>query len=130
MRKKLRPLGDLEQIVMNVVWAEGCATVRCVCDQILRKRDIAYTTVMTTMDRLAKKNLLTRKKNGKAYEYIPTCSEVELKQGVTESIVNSLVQNYGDLAIAQFINVLDDIDPTTLQRVKEQYNSEKKSKRT
>lgn len=118
MKSVLKPLGELEQIVMDVIWSHGCATVRCVYAEVVAKRDIAYTTVMTTMDRLAKKNLLKRIKVGKAYEYTPACSCEELNARTSQSIIEQLVKNYGDLAIAQFINVLDTIDPKKLEELK------------
>lgn len=118
MKSSIKPLGELEQLVMNIVWSEGCATVRCVFKQIKAKRDIAYTTIMTTMDRLAKKNILKRSKIGKAYEYTPAFSCEELNTKTSQKIVDQLVQNYGDLAIAQFIDVIDNTSPKKLQELK------------
>lgn len=120
MKALLKPLGELEQIVMDVVWSHGCATVRCVYVEVQIKRDIAYTTVMTTMDRLAKKKILKRIKVGKAYEYTPVCSCAELNTRTSRSIIDQLLKNYGDLAIAQFIGVLDTIDPKKLEELKRQ----------
>lgn len=120
MKSVLKPLGELEKLVMDVVWSHGCATVRCVYDEVGAKREIAYTTVMTTMDRLAKKKLLRRTKIGKAYEYTPACSCAELNAKTSQSIVNQLVKHYGDLAIVQFIDVIDNIDPKKLEELKRQ----------
>lgn len=123
MRKRLKPLGDLEQEVMNVVWAESCATVRCVCEKIQESRNIAYTTVMTTMDRLTKKRILKRTKVGKAYEYRPCYSCDELNERMSGEIIDSLIKNYGDLAIAQFVDIVDNIDPKKLAELKQQSKS-------
>ncbi len=120
MRKSLKPLGQLEQMVMDVVWHRGCATVRCVFNEVLEKRGgkIAYTTVMTTMDRLAKKGVLKRKKIGKAYEYSPVNSEDQLKLQTSKSIIEQLIKNYGDLAVAQFVDIVEDIDPSAIDQLK------------
>lgn len=123
MKRKLKPLGELEQKVMNVVWSEGCATVRCVCDTICQERDIAYTTVMTTMDRLTKKKLLKRVKVGKAYEYQATKSREELNASMSQEIIDSLLANYGEVAIAQFLNAVDDINPQDLKALQEKYSN-------
>lgn len=75
-------LGDLERVVMERLWdaataaggnASGC-TVREVHESIEQDRDIAYTTVMTVLDRLAKKQLVTRERDGRAWRYLPADS--------------------------------------------------------
>ncbi|HMM94206.1 MAG: BlaI/MecI/CopY family transcriptional regulator [Micrococcales bacterium] len=67
-------LGDLERVVMERLWeadqGEG-ATVREVFESLEKDREIAYTTVMTVLDRLAKKDLVTREREGRAWRYFP-----------------------------------------------------------
>jgi predicted transcriptional regulator len=74
-RKRSRQLGPLEQRLLEVLWARGGATVR----ELLENgcEDLAYTTVMTTLDRLFKKNVLTRAEEGRAFRYAPRCSREE-----------------------------------------------------
>ena len=72
-------LGDLERVVMDRLWAasgDGAGagagtTVREVHEAIEQDREIAYTTVMTVLDRLAKKDLVTRERDGRAWRYRP-----------------------------------------------------------
>ncbi|MBK8447365.1 MAG: BlaI/MecI/CopY family transcriptional regulator [Micropruina sp.] len=71
--------GDLEQAVMEVLWANPTAmSVRDVQAALGRDRELAYTTVMTVMDRLAKKGQLQRELNGRAWQYRPTYSWAHL----------------------------------------------------
>jgi predicted transcriptional regulator len=64
-------LGDLERAVMDVLWDRpGPATVREVCEA-LDGRDLAYTTVMTVLDRLAGKGMVERERAGRAWSYRP-----------------------------------------------------------
>jgi predicted transcriptional regulator len=69
-------LGDLERVVMEHLWQAAAAedfpgaTVREVHERF-RDREIAYTTVMTVLDRLAKKQLVTRVRDGRAWRYSP-----------------------------------------------------------
>jgi predicted transcriptional regulator len=71
-------LGPFEQEVMQKVWAQGSATVRELLeDGKLRQ---AYTTVMTTMDRLYKKGLLERVAEGRAFRYTPRHTPEELQR--------------------------------------------------
>lgn len=73
-----RGFGDLEAVVMDYVWdyAEP-VTVREVFDEISQRRQIAYTTVMSTMDNLYRKRWLQRQRDGKAYVYQASMSREE-----------------------------------------------------
>jgi predicted transcriptional regulator len=76
LRSASRQLGPLEQRMLDGLWAKGSATVRELVDG--RCRDLAYTTVMTTLDRLFKKGFLTRSEEGRAFRYAPRFSREEL----------------------------------------------------
>jgi predicted transcriptional regulator len=70
-------LGELERAVMDALWRRGGpATVREICSD-LTGRSPAYTTVMTVMDRLARKGMLTRELTGRAWRYQPARSRDE-----------------------------------------------------
>jgi predicted transcriptional regulator len=73
-----QPLGPLEVTVMEILWARGTCNVREVVDRL--GRPLAYTTVMTTLDRLFKKGLLERRKSERAFFYSPTLSRAEWEQ--------------------------------------------------
>ena len=74
----MRGFGDLEAVIMQLVWDRGGAvTVRELFDEMRQERTIAYTTVMSTMDNLHRKGWLNRVKDGKAYRYTATASREE-----------------------------------------------------
>jgi predicted transcriptional regulator len=74
----VRGFGDLEAVIMQLVWDRGGAvTVRELFDEMRQERAIAYTTVMSTMDNLHRKGWLNRVKDGKAYRYTATASREE-----------------------------------------------------
>src|SRR5271167_805624 len=75
-RSSSRQLGPLEQRMLDGLWGRGSATVRELVEGGCR--DLAYTTVMTTLDRLFKKGLLTRSEEGRAFRYTPRFSSEEL----------------------------------------------------
>ncbi len=107
---------------MNIVWQQGCTMVRCVFELLNKQRDIAYTTVMTTMDRLTKKGVLKRIKVGKAYEYQAVQSEADLCLCTTKAMIDMLIRRYGDLAIAQFVDTVDQIDAKKFAELKRVVN--------
>jgi predicted transcriptional regulator len=74
---RVRGFGELEAVIMDRVWNRDLktpTTVRDVFDELSAERDIAYTTVMSTMDNLHRKGWLARERDGKAYRYWATLS--------------------------------------------------------
>jgi predicted transcriptional regulator len=75
--------GELEATVMDQLWdAVAPLSVRDVLEALQRERTIAYTTVMTVMERLFRKQLLTRAEDGRAYLYSPAQSRADYAAGV------------------------------------------------
>jgi predicted transcriptional regulator len=81
-------LGALEREVMQLAWARSEVSVRDACDQL--GSTFAYTTVMTTMDRLFKKGLLLRRKAGRAFVYRAAASQQQLENAVLSSLVDAV----------------------------------------
>ncbi len=82
-------LGNLEQQVLNEAWRRGELSVREVYVSFEEK--IAYTTLMTTLDRLFKKKLLERRKDGRAFLYSPAVSRQEFEHGIREDVIDGLL---------------------------------------
>ncbi|MBN8659380.1 MAG: BlaI/MecI/CopY family transcriptional regulator [Candidatus Melainabacteria bacterium] len=90
-------LGDLECEIMELVWklANPTTTVRDVFDALKVKRDIAYTTVMTTMVRLSEKELLKIvDKAGLANVYVPRYNREQFVEEAIKQIMRSLSDEY------------------------------------
>jgi len=98
-------LGVLERQVMNIVWQAGEINVREACD--LLGSSAAYTTVMTTMDRLFKKRLLARRKVGRAFLYSAAATRDELEGAVASELVQSLLQQHGGEPLPLLSSLVD-----------------------
>src|SRR5712691_3657779 len=94
-------LGSLEAEIMEYFWRGGSATVRDVVEHLERTRPVAYTTVMTVMTRLAEKGLLARDLVGNTYHYRTALSREEFLGDVSGRIVDDLLADFGEVAIAQ-----------------------------
>lgn len=118
MQKKTK-FGKLETAIMDVVWLRSRATVRDVVDTLGRKHDVAYTTVMTVMNRLVQRGCLQRRlTQSGAYSYSATESRDDLAAAATRQSFESLIHLYGDAALAQFLDQLDQIPPQKLQQLR------------
>jgi len=86
-------LGPLEQRLLEALWERGHATVRDLVDPAGPCRDLAYTTVMTTLDRLFKKNLLSRTTEGRAFCYTPRFTREQLHREVAGEAFRQLLHS-------------------------------------
>ena len=109
----MKPLGELERAVMDVVWAAGSAvSVRDVLERLPGRRP-AYTTVMTVLDRLAAKDAVRRELIGKAWWYTPTLSR---EQFIARLMLDVLDQaGSRDAALVQFARSVSDDEARTLR---------------
>jgi predicted transcriptional regulator len=111
-------LGKLERQVMDEVWRREEVSVR----DIFRAFDerMAYTTLMTTLDRLHKKGLLSRRKDGRAFLYSARVSPAEFEQGVASDVISSLLgKGFGDAepVLACIVDAVSEKDRTLLDEL-------------
>jgi predicted transcriptional regulator len=98
-------LGDLEREVMTRLWESAePLTVRQVHERLSRDRDLAYTTVMTVLDRLAKKGVVRQEKADRAYRYAPSQSREEMTAAVMLDALSASPDR--DAALAYFVGQL------------------------
>ena len=88
-------LGKLERQVLDETWQRREVSVRDI--YLAFGERIAYTTLMTTLDRLFKKNILTRRKDGRAFLYAPAVSPDEFEQGIREDVIEGLLGHGSDV---------------------------------
>ncbi|GIF20756.1 putative transcriptional regulator [Actinoplanes tereljensis] len=98
-------LGDLEREVMTQLWDSAePLTVRQVHEGLSRDRDLAYTTVMTVLDRLAKKGVVVQQKADRAYRYTPAQTREEMTASVMLDALTASPDQ--DAALAYFVGRL------------------------
>ncbi|MEO5894794.1 MAG: BlaI/MecI/CopY family transcriptional regulator [Vicinamibacterales bacterium] len=99
--------GALEREVMEILWTEGSLAVRDV--QTRLSRAAAYTTVMTTLDRLYKKGVLGRVQAGRAFLYSPAATHEQLRASIASRVLTGLLQARGDAAVPILSNLVDTV---------------------
>ena len=82
-------MGRLERQVLEETWRRREISVRDLFTAFDER--VAYTTLMTTLDRLYRKRLLGRRKDGRAFLYWPLVSREELEQGIREDVIDGLL---------------------------------------
>jgi len=109
-------LGALETEVMDAVWREGGE---------MRVRDVharfqarlAYTTVMTTMDRLFKKGLLDRRRDGRAFVYTARVTRRQLVLDAGAGLIRGLIDSEGEPALSFLVDAVTESDRELLDRL-------------
>ncbi|CAM3243861.1 BlaI/MecI/CopY family transcriptional regulator [Nocardioides dubius] len=115
-RKKI---GDLERAVMDVLWdaKDGdLLTVREVHALLADERDIAYTTVMTVMDRLARKGMVEQLREGRAYTYRARASRGEMTAELMRGTLDEFAEHDRRTALAAFVGDASAEDLATLRQ--------------
>lgn len=112
-----RVLGELEASIMEVLWRAGESSVQEVCDAL--GPEYNYKTVMTVMNRLVDKRLLSRWRVSKAFLYSAVESRQAFLDRVSRSVVAGLVRDFGASAIAQFVDVVGEVAPEELAALEE-----------
>jgi|SRR5215208_7093665 len=107
-------LGELEAAIMQIIWPQEEVTVRSVWQALQPTRPLAYTTVMTVMSRLAQKGILTTRKQGRTYHYKAAVSPQQFVEQQAHRAVQDVIDNFGEVAIAQFLRALDSVDAERL----------------
>jgi predicted transcriptional regulator len=111
-----RGFGDLEAVVMDRLWdRDDPTTVREVFKDMLHDREIAYTTVMSTMDNLYHKGWLLRERDGKAYRYWPSMTREQYSAALMREALDA--GGPSDRVLAHFLDQISDDDSEALRKV-------------
>jgi len=111
-------LGTLERQVLEETWRRGEVSVR----DVFRTFDerVAYTTLMTTLDRLFKKKLLQRRKDGRAFLYSALLSKEDFEHGIKQDVIDGLLGQGADAVepvLACIVDTVSDRDRQLLDEL-------------
>jgi predicted transcriptional regulator len=120
-------LGPLEIQVMEVLWTTSALSVRDVVEKLDRK--LAYTTIMTTLDRLFKKGLLDRQKVERAFLYTPRLSHQNWERQRAGDLVAGLLagsQPSRELLLSSLVDAVGRHDIVLLEQLEEKIRRKRK----
>jgi predicted transcriptional regulator len=113
-------LHALEAEVMREMWRVDEAPVRAVMEALNARSDKQrkYTTIMTIMARLARKGLLTRRREGKTDIYAAALTREQYLEARAREEVGALVEEYGDVALVHFARQMNGLDPKRREQLR------------
>lgn len=103
MKKSLTPLGETEMEILHHVWSLKEATVAQVQELILRKRKVAYTTVMTIMKNLNDKGYLKYRKDGATYVYSASKDPDEVQSNLVNGLIDKVFKGSASALIQTLV---------------------------
>ena len=120
-------LGTLELELMEILWTHGENSVRDVVPRL--SRPLAYTTVMTTLDRLFKKGLLDRRKSERAFIYSPSYARQEWERRRAGNLVAGFLSGPNparELLLSCLLDAVGEHDATLLDDLEKKIRTRRK----
>lgn len=121
MKRPINPLGETEMEVLNNVWDLKEASVSDIHERILRKRKVAYTTIMTVTKNLANKGFLSYRKVGNSYIYSAKEKPDNVKHNVLSNIVRKVFQG-SPSALIQNLVEHENMSEDDIERIQSMIN--------
>ncbi len=127
-RISIDDLGELQRAVMEIIWQRGEASVHQVRDRLNSERKLAYTTVLTTLQKLERIGWLNHRAEGKSYVYFPTRSREQAGAG---SVKRFLKRVFDGDAVAMFQHLIreGDLSEDDLRDVRKMIEEKRKEMR-
>lgn len=127
-RKSLDHFGDLQRGVIEAVWELGEATVRQVWKRLCREKELAYTTVLTAMQRLERDGWLRHRVEGKTHVYLPTRTRAQAGAGSVRRFVQRM---FNGNALVLFRQLVEEgqLSDRELQELQQLINEKRRERR-
>lgn len=116
-------IGALGVEVLEIVWNKTRVSGKDVWDELKKKREIALTTVLTIIDRLLKRNFLKRERVDGIYLYSSSFGREDFDKQVAREVISGLFSISRDSTVSTFIDLLAEIKPDDLAKIKAIVNS-------
>ncbi|MGO4785856.1 BlaI/MecI/CopY family transcriptional regulator [Paenibacillus sp. 2KB_20] len=121
-----RFFGPLESRIMDILWSSEALSIKEVQSILNQESPISINTVMTVMNRLLDKGLLTKTMTGtgrtRAAKFSPLQSREQFLTEQTKEVSQGLIQEYGSLVVNHMIDALDDVDPEVIAKLERKLN--------
>ncbi len=121
-------LGELELCVMEYIWENPGLDAKQIMNNLMPQHPSKLSTIQSTLERLARKKFLTRKKRGHAFLYFPQMSRGELLGSLMRDVISLLHDGRTDTILSSFVNVADTIDETALDELEALINQKRREK--
>ncbi len=127
-KKSLDHFGGLQRAVIEVVWELGEASVRQVWKRLCRQRELAYTTVLTAMQRLERAGWLKHRVEGRKHVYLPTRTRAQAGAGSVRKFVQRMFDGNALMLFRQLVEE-GELSDEELQELQQLINKKREDRR-
>jgi predicted transcriptional regulator len=113
---------------MEILWTKGPIKGKDLYEEIRRKRDIAYTTALTVLDRLSKKGFIKKDRKSGTILFTPLMSRNGYENAVTESFVQKAFEMSPALAVSAFAGMFSKMPKENLEKLEKLFEEKKNGK--
>ena len=119
-------LGELEKQVLEYLWKAQPADAKQVHSYLEKYRGGSLNTIQSTLERLFKKELLSRVKNGHAYQYFPKIARQELIGQLIKSVTHDFIVEDENSIVTAFSSISSDLDEKQLDKLEAMIEQQRK----
>ncbi|MNB97670.1 Transcriptional regulator BlaI [compost metagenome] len=123
-----RFFGPLEAKIMDILWSHAECSIRDVQKLLDQERNLNFNTIMTVMNRLLEKGVLTKRMDGRTSLFRPVHSKEDFMDIQSKEITHELMEDFGPLVVNHMIDALDEADPDLLSLLEQKIESLKKGR--
>ncbi|WP_160724982.1 BlaI/MecI/CopY family transcriptional regulator [Bacillus sp. USDA818B3_A] len=123
-----RFFGPLEAKIMNILWNGHEMSIKEVQLELEKEKPINFNTVMTVMNRLVDKNILTKRLAGRTSIFKPVKSKADFIHHQSKKLTENLLDEFGGLVVNHMLDSLTDVDDSLLQKLEQKLEQLKKDR--
>lgn len=110
-------IGKLERAVLEVLWRRGNLPGREIYTQVCRRKKLAYTTILTVLNRLVKKGIVIRNKVDGIYFFAPATKKDEFERRVASLVIKGIFEISPACAVSTFVDILSGWDEQEVEKI-------------
>lgn len=120
--------GPLEAQIMDILWSAPDQSIKDVQTKLGKDKGLNFNTVMTVMNRLIDKGMLTKSVVGRTSIFRPVLSKERFLESQSKEISHNLVEDFGPIVVSHMLDGLDEADPELLEKLEQKIKALKKGR--
>ena len=124
-----RFFGPLESKIMNILWNGNESSIKEVQLILEKEKPINFNTVMTVMNRLVDKNILTKRLEGRTSLFKPLTTKEDFINNQSKKLTENLLDEFGGLVVNHMLDSLKEVDDNLLEKLEQKLDQLKKDRK-
>jgi predicted transcriptional regulator len=124
-----RFFGPLESKIMDILWNRNDSSIKEVQLILEKEKPINFNTVMTVMNRLVEKNILTKRLEGRTSLFKPLTTKEDFINNQSKKLTENLLDEFGELVVNHMLDSLKEVDDNLLQKLEQKLEQLKRDRK-